>query len=102
MLSEGVRSVTGTPAWLCSACLALVKNIRGDSHKTSTCAPHSRAMAGVLTAETLEGRLDENGTDFLAAATAAGYGAATTQARPAFLLSRSHSGCNWRLLLQLM
>jgi len=38
-------------------------------------------MAGVLPAATLEARLDENGTDFLAAATAAGYGAASTQAR---------------------
>jgi len=44
-------------------------------------ACRSRAMAGVLPAATLEARLDENGTDILAAATAAGYGAASTQAR---------------------
>ena len=43
----------------------------------------SRAMAGVLSAATLEGRLDENGTDFLAAATAAGYGGTSTQVRAA-------------------
>ncbi|KAK9833438.1 hypothetical protein WJX81_005498 [Elliptochloris bilobata] len=40
----------------------------------------SRAMAGVLSAETLARRLDENGTDFLTAATAAGYGRGSTQA----------------------
>lgn len=43
----------------------------------------SRTMAGVLSAATLEGRLDENGTDFLAAATAAGYGGTSTQVRAA-------------------
>lgn len=35
----------------------------------------SRAMAGVLDAEYLDSRRDENGTSYLAAATAAGYGA---------------------------
>ncbi|EFN51633.1 hypothetical protein CHLNCDRAFT_140072 [Chlorella variabilis] len=37
----------------------------------------SRAMAGVLDAGYLDSRRDENGTSYLAAATAAGYGAAT-------------------------
>lgn len=39
----------------------------------------SRAMAGVLSADVLKARLDENGTDFLSAASAAGYGAGSTQ-----------------------
>eukprot|EP00878_Enallax_costatus_P013387 GHUV01013998.1.p1 GENE.GHUV01013998.1~~GHUV01013998.1.p1 ORF type:complete len:368 (+),score=58.17 GHUV01013998.1:286-1389(+) len=34
----------------------------------------SRAMAGALTADTLDKKLDENGTSFLEAANAAGYG----------------------------
>ena len=33
----------------------------------------------MLSADVLEARLDENDTDFLAAATAAGYGAGSTQ-----------------------
>lgn len=40
----------------------------------------SRAMAGVLTAEALEGKLDAQGLHFLQAANAVGYGAPTTQA----------------------
>ena len=47
----------------------------------------SRAMAGVLSADVLEARLDENGTDFLTAAMAAGYGAGSTQVgKPCYLL----------------
>ena len=45
------------------------------------CGYCSRAMAGVLSADALESRLDENGTDFLSAAMAAGYGAGSTQVR---------------------
>eukprot|EP00798_Chlamydomonas_sp_ICE-L_P014523 gene14524-20554_t len=40
----------------------------------------SRAMAGVLTEETLLHKLDENGTSFLEAANAVGYGAASNPA----------------------
>ena len=51
-------------------------------------------MAGVLSAEVLESRLDENGTAFLAAATAAGYGAGSTQVGgPAAPCQTRHYSC---------
>ncbi|KAF8068205.1 hypothetical protein HT031_001891 [Scenedesmus sp. PABB004] len=40
----------------------------------------SRAMAGALSAETLDAKRDENGTTFLQAANAAGYGGSSHQA----------------------
>ena len=65
----------------CAKCLphACKKTWSAILRQRSTVGCCSRAMAGVLSAGVLEARLDENGTDFLSAATAAGYGAGSTQ-----------------------
>lgn len=52
-------------------------------------------MAGVLSADVLEARLDENGTDFLTAASAAGYGAGSTQVGgPCYFLVANFRTCS--------